>query len=130
MALDRGDAKAALADFSRAVDSSKRTSQILAVQGMACARAGDPAQAQAILDELEARRATRYVPATSFAAVLAALGDTDTALDELERAYRERDIRMVFLKIDARWNALRSLPRFQALAQRMGLVSDRGYSRL
>jgi serine/threonine-protein kinase len=130
MALDRGNVKDAIADFNRAVDSSRRTSQILAVQGMAFARAGERAEAQAILDELEARRATRYVPATSFAAVLAALGETDAALDELERADRERDIRMVFLKIDARWNVLRSLPRFRALAQRMGLVSERGYSRL
>lgn len=130
MALDRGDVKAAIADFSRAVDSSHRTSQILAVQGMAFARAGDRAEARAILDELEARRATRYVPATSFAAVFAALGDTDAALDELERADRERDIRMVFLKIDARWNILRAQPRFRALAQRMGLVGERGYSRL
>lgn len=130
MALDRGDTKAALADFNRAVESSNRTSQILAVQGMACASAGDHAQARAILDELRARRATRYVPATSFAAVLAALGDTAAALDELERACRERDIRMAFLKIDARWNPLRSQPRFQSLARQMNLVGDRGYSRL
>jgi DNA-binding winged helix-turn-helix (wHTH) protein/Tfp pilus assembly protein PilF len=130
MALDRGDVKAAIADFNRAVDSSKRASQILAVQGMAFARAGDRAQAQAILDELEARRATRYVPATSFAAILAALGDADAALDELERADRERDIRMVFLKVDARWNVLRPQLRFRTLARRMDLVGARGYSRL
>lgn len=130
MALDRGDARAAIADLGRAVNSSRRASQILAVQGIAFANAGERAEAHAILDELEARRTIRYVPATSFAAVFAALGDTDAALDELERAHRERDIRMVFLKNDARWNALRSLPRFRALAQRMGLVGDRGYSRL
>ena len=130
LAMDRGDVRTALADFDRAAEGSNRTSQILAILGAAHASAGDREQAHAILDELGARRATRYVPATSFAAVFAALGDTDAALDELERAYRERDIRMVFLKIDARWNALRSLPRFRALAQRMGLVGDRGYSRL
>lgn len=130
MALDRGDAVAAIADFRRAADDSHRTSQVLATLGMAHASAGEKAEARAILGELEARRATRYVPATSFAAIAAALGDTDTALAELERAERERDIRMVFLKIDARWNVLRSQPRFQAMAKRMGLVSDRGYSRL
>lgn len=130
MALDRGDAGAALADFHRAVESSNRASQILAVLGVACARAGDRAQAQAILDELAARRADRYVSATSFAAVAAALGDTGAALDELERAYRERDIRMVFIRNDARWNVLRSQLRFQVLAQRMDLVSAYGYGRL
>lgn len=85
---------------------------------------------QEILHELEARRATRYVPATSFAAVHAALGDTGAALDELERAYREHDIRMAFMKVDARWNVLRSQPRFQALAERLGLESGHGCSRL
>lgn len=130
MALDRGDANAALADLHRAVESSNRTSQILAVLGIACARARDRVQAQAILDELAARRSDRYVPATSFAAVAAALGDTGTALDELERAYRERDIRMVFIRNDARWNVLRSQARFQVLAQGMDLVSAHGYSRL
>jgi Flp pilus assembly protein TadD len=130
MALDRGDTSSALADFKRAVESSNRTSQILAVLGIACARAGDRVQAQAILDELAARRADRYVPATSFAAVAAALGDTDVALNELEHAYRERDIRMVFIRNDARWNVLRSQLRFQVLAQRMDLVSAQGYGRL
>lgn len=130
MALDRGDVGAALADFHRAVEGSNRTSQILAVLGIACARAGDRTQAQAILDELAARRADRYVPASSFAAVAAALGDTRAALDELERAYRERDIRMVFIRNDARWNVLRSQLRFQVLAQRMDLVSAQGYGRL
>ncbi|MBN8734721.1 MAG: winged helix-turn-helix domain-containing protein [Xanthomonadales bacterium] len=130
MALDRGDIRAALADFHRAVESSNRTSQMLALYAIACASAGERGQARAVRDELETRRATRYVPATSLAAVAAALGDTSMALDELERAHREHDIRMIFLKIDASWNALRAQPRFQALAQRMGLVGERGYSRL
>ena len=130
MALDRGDAKAAIADFDLAVERSQRASQILALLAVACADAGNRSRSQTILRELEARRAGRYVPATSFAAVHAALGDLDPALDELERAYRERDIRMAFMKVDARWNPLRSQPRFQALARRMGLESDRGCSRL
>ncbi|HJR13472.1 MAG TPA: winged helix-turn-helix domain-containing protein [Rhodanobacteraceae bacterium] len=128
--LDRGDVEAAVADLNMAVETSHRASQILAVQAIVCAAAGDRARTQAILDELRARRAEHYVPATSFAAVHLALGDVDAALDELERAYRERDIRMVFLKVDARWNPLRPQPRFRALAQRMGLAGDHGDSRL
>lgn len=130
MALERGDFRAALADFERAVVSSRRTSQMLAMLGIGYARVGDATGTQAILDELAARRRERYVPATSFAAVHAASGHANLALDELERAHRERDIRMVFLKIDARWNPLRAQPRFQSLAQRMGLTGGRGYSRL
>lgn len=130
LALDRGDTAAAVVDIDAAADNSHRASQILALQAVTHIATKDRTVPQAILRELQARRAERYVPATSFAAVHAALGDTDAALDELERAYRERDIRMAFMKVDARWNALRSQPRFQALAWRMGLEGDHGYSRL
>jgi TolB-like protein/Flp pilus assembly protein TadD len=130
LAMERGDMAAAMADLASAVDDSDRASQILALQAIAHAAAGDRILPQEVLQELEARRTQRYVPATSFAAAHAALGNTDAALDELERAYRERDIRMAFMKVDARWNVLRAQPRFRVLAQHMGLVSDRGCSRL
>lgn len=130
LAMERGDTAAAMGDLASAVDDSDRASQILALQAIAHAAAGDRILPQEVLQELEARRTQRYVPATSFAAAHAALGNTDAALDELERAYRERDIRMAFMKVDARWNVLRAQPRFRVLAQHMGLVSDRGCSRL
>jgi hypothetical protein len=44
-----------------------------------------------------------------------ALGDREGALDLLERGYRERDVRMAFLRVDGRWDALRSTPRFRAI---------------
>lgn len=130
MALDRGDAESAISDFDRAVDGSQRASQMLSLLALACAQAGDRQRALAILRELEVRRAAAYVPATSFATVHLALGDTNTALDELERAHREHDIRMTFLGVDARWNPLRSTPRFRSLAHDMGLSNEPGHSRL
>jgi DNA-binding winged helix-turn-helix (wHTH) protein/TolB-like protein/Tfp pilus assembly protein PilF len=129
LALDRGDVAAALADLERSAARSGRASQVLAVLASARVAAGERAQAQAILRELQARDAAGYVPATSLAAVHNALGDTDVALDLLERAYREHDIRMAFLKVDARWNNLRSQPRFRALARRMGLDADHATGR-
>lgn len=122
--LDRGDTAAALADLKRSAERSNRASQVLAVLAAAHVAAGERAQALAILRELDARDAAGYVPATSLAAVHNALGQTDIALDLLERAYREHDIRMAFLRIDARWNNLRMLPRFRALARRMQLESS------
>jgi serine/threonine-protein kinase len=129
LALDRGDTAAAIADLERGVERSQRTSQMLASLAGAYAQGGEHAKAVAILHELEARSATGYVPATSFAAVHAALGNRDAALDWLERACRERDIRMAFLKVDARWNGLRGHPRFIALSRRMGLEAGHGYGR-
>lgn len=129
LALERGDTAAALADLQRAAERSARTSQVLAMLAVAHVAAGERAQAQAILHELQARAATSYVPAANLAAVHNALGDTDAALGQLERAYRHRDIRLVFLKVDARWNSLRGEPRFRALAKRMGLPGGRAYGR-
>jgi DNA-binding winged helix-turn-helix (wHTH) protein/TolB-like protein/Tfp pilus assembly protein PilF len=129
LALDRGDTAAAIADLTRAAERSQRSSQVLAVLAFAEVAAGQRAQAQAILRELDARDAAGYVPATSLAAVHNALGDTDGALALLERAYREHDIRMAFLKVDARWNNLRMQPRFRALARRMRLEADHATGR-
>lgn len=122
MALDRGDVAAAVADLQRAVERSHGNSQAMAVLAMAHVAAGERARAEAILQALERRAETEYVPATALAAVLNALGRTDAALDQLERAHEEHDVRIAFLKIDARWNNLREQPRFRALAARVGLA--------
>lgn len=107
MALDRGDTRAAIVDFGRAVEHSKGNSQVVAMLGVARAAAGDRAGAEATLRTLQARAAAGFVPATSLAAVHNALGDVEQALDLLERAHAERDVRLVFLRIDARCTASR-----------------------
>ena len=54
-----------------------------------------------------------------------ALGDRAGALDLLERAYRERDARATFLRIDARWQPLAKEPRFHAILTRMNFDGPR-----
>jgi Tfp pilus assembly protein PilF len=124
MALDRGDVAAAIRDLSRSAEVSGRASQVLAVLAIAHAGAGDAAAAAAILEELAARDRDGYLPATSLAAAHLAIGAPDAALDALERARSARDIRLVFMGVDARWNPLRESPRFRALARATGLSAD------
>ena len=119
MALDRGDSRAALADLQRAVAGSKGNTRALAMLGVAHAAAGDRPNAEGVLRTLRARSSSAYQPATSQAAVHNALGDTDRALELLERAYTERDIRLSFLKVEGNWNNLRPHPRFRALMRKM-----------
>ena len=126
MALDRGDTAAALADLQRSVERSHRNTQALAVLAIVHVAAGERARAEAILRELQARAARQYVPPSCVASVYNALGRTDAALDELERGLEARDVRMVFLRIDARWNNLRDHPRYQALSSRVGLAEHGG----
>jgi len=48
-----------------------------------------------------------------------------TAL-QLKRGHDERDVRMVFLRVDRTWNGLRREPRFMALLRRMSLAPSVG----
>ena len=41
----------------------------------------------------------------------------------LERAYEERDTKMVFLNVEPKWNNLRNDSRFQSLLQRVGFTA-------
>jgi DNA-binding winged helix-turn-helix (wHTH) protein/TolB-like protein/Flp pilus assembly protein TadD len=120
-AMARGDHAQAINDLRRAAQISHGSSQILDMLGQAYLLAGDRTAAERVLADLEARRQRGYVPATSVALLVNALGDTNRALDLLEQAYRERDVRMSFLLRDSNWDNLRTQPRFRALQQRMGL---------
>ncbi len=43
------------------------------------------------------------------------LGAIDRALEWLEKAYQERNTRLVYLSVASHWDSLRTDPRFQAL---------------
>jgi DNA-binding winged helix-turn-helix (wHTH) protein/TolB-like protein/Flp pilus assembly protein TadD len=63
-----------------------------------------------------------YVRPSGIAFYYAELGDRPQALTWLERAYREHDHDLVYLKVDHTWDSLRSEPRFLELLKRMRLV--------
>jgi len=49
------------------------------------------------------------------------LGETDAAFKSLEIAYTKREGYLIYVKVDARWDSIRSDPRFERLLRRMGL---------
>lgn len=55
------------------------------------------------------------------AGIYTALQDHDAAFEWLEKAYEQRDIQLVSLKVDPTLDGLRSDPRFTALVRRVGL---------
>jgi Tfp pilus assembly protein PilF len=95
----------------------------LAELGRTYAQAGNRARAAEILATLESRRATApdAVPLDALAFLCAALGRTAPALDYLERALEARSPAMVWLKVDPRYDALRTQPRFVRVLTAMGL---------
>lgn len=82
---------------------------------------GRRGEAHEVLEELKKRRAERYVSPWGLASIYARLGETNAALEWLERAYDEHDSTLVWLKVHPRFDALRSEPRLTALVQKMGL---------
>jgi TolB-like protein len=82
-----------------------------------------PEKAEAMLKELQAQAQTQFVPATSFAYVLLALGKREEALDALEKAYEQRDFALVWLNHFRFYDPIRDEPRFQALVAKLNLPS-------
>jgi len=93
----------------------------MAFESYARAKSGKQTEARVILAELLRLSAERYVPPYNKALVYNGLGKSKDALDWLERGFAERDPRMVFLKVEPKWNNLRADPRFIDLLQRMRL---------
>jgi TolB-like protein/Tfp pilus assembly protein PilF len=92
---------------------------VVALLGQAYARAGQRQEAQKNLTRLSEEAKSRYVAAYSFALIYLALGDKERAIDEMERAYRERAGDVGLIKIDPFLDDLRGNPRFEALVQKV-----------
>jgi serine/threonine protein kinase/Tfp pilus assembly protein PilF len=84
---------------------------------LACA--GDLAYARQIAAELEEKRKADYVSPVEFAMVYIALGDTQKALDWVERAVDDRRGWSAYLRVHPVLDPLRGEPRYSALVQRM-----------
>ncbi len=109
----------AVAEAEQAARISGGNSTAVASKGYALAKSGNLSEARKVLAELQKLSAEKYVPAYNFAVIYNALGETETALDYLEKAFAEKNVLMVFLKVDPKWNNLRSEPRFIELMRRM-----------
>jgi DNA-binding winged helix-turn-helix (wHTH) protein/TolB-like protein/Flp pilus assembly protein TadD len=89
-------------------------------RAIALARLGRADEARAILQSLGVTARDTYVPPSHFAMIETALGNRDKAFEHLDTALSIRDARLTLLKVDPKWDGLRSDPRFQAALRRMG----------
>jgi tetratricopeptide (TPR) repeat protein len=84
-------------------------------------KAGKPAEALQILDELTALAKCKYVAPHFFAGIHIGLGDYDRAIEYLQRSYEEHSHWLIYLHIDPSVDELRGDPRFKDLLKRVGL---------
>src|SRR3989475_1527014 len=89
--------------------------------GQAYAMAGKRNEAQKALAELQELSKQRFVSPGLFALIYAALGDKDQAFVWLEKSVEQHDLMTGRLKVDQRFDPLRSDPRFAEMVKRVGL---------
>jgi hypothetical protein len=119
--LNIGQTDAALGSLRRAVELSSGSAWANGPLGNALGVSGRADEARRVLRGMQAKSRDVFIAPSTMALVHVALGENGSALATLERAYEERDIRLVFLQIDHRWTAIRADPRFLALMKKLSL---------
>lgn len=115
-----GEHEPALAALATAARLSDQNSKPISLTGYILGRSGRTAEARDLLGALEMASRQRYVPPYALALVHAGLGDADAAFEWLDRAYDARDVHLMFLTVDFKWDPYRTDPRFGALLARCG----------
>ncbi len=115
-----GSRDRALEDLARAERFSGGNSKAMSLRGYVLAKSGRVAEAHEVLSTLQRLARDRYVPSFAIALVQAGLGERDAVFESLERAYAARDVHLIYLPVDAKWDPFRADLRFQDLIARAG----------
>jgi TolB-like protein/DNA-binding winged helix-turn-helix (wHTH) protein len=118
-----GEYDLALNALAEADRLSGGNSKPVSLRGYVLAKAGRRTEARAVINSLEATRQLRYVPPYAFALVFAGLDERDAAFEWLERALAVKDVHLVFLTVDPKWDRYRDDPRFKAVLARCGFTA-------
>jgi tetratricopeptide (TPR) repeat protein len=118
----KGKCEQALGEFEKVASLAGGhpgvTTSVQALTAFTYAVCNKTDKARALVDEISSQpTASAYLLAT----IYASLGEHDRALDWLDRAYADRDVQVVSLKVDPAFDPLRPTTRFQELVARLGL---------
>ena len=118
-----GRAGEAIEEFLAAAELSGGDPRSHAGLGHAYALAGREADARAVLEALTEKARGLTVSSHAVAVIHVALGEHRAAFEWLDRAGREHDRALVWLKVHPRLDPVRSDPRFEELLHRVGFAS-------
>jgi TolB-like protein/Tfp pilus assembly protein PilF len=122
MALERqGQFKLAAQEVGKYLEVSGQDPDALMKLGVTYAHGGDNVRAQQMIAEMRKPSAGKYVPFYYIADIYAALGDKESAFQWLDRALDQHSNSCLLLAIDPAFENLRSDPRFQEAARKIGL---------
>jgi TolB-like protein/Tfp pilus assembly protein PilF len=111
----------AISQLQKALELSEGNTNELAAIGHAYAVSHQESEARKILKQLNERSSQTYVQPVWIAVIHIALSEDDQAFDWLQRAYQDRSVWLVYLKVDPYFSTVRSDPRFIDLLRRIGL---------
>lgn len=105
----------------RALREGTERSFAMGILGKIYAETGRKQEAHEILEQIKRAAETRDISAQSIALVYIGMGDKDQAFSWLDKAVEQRSWSLQWLKVDPRWDSIRSDPRFSDIIRRMGL---------
>ena len=121
--LNKGKHQEAIREFQQAVQLAGPDDMDLTLDlGYAYATVGNQNEARRTLAKMKKLHERGLVPSAPVGILYGALGDLNDAFAWLDKAYKERDPELTYLKVGRRFEPLRNDPRFQKLLLRMGLA--------
>jgi TolB-like protein/Tfp pilus assembly protein PilF len=125
----KGRYEEALTAIEKARAASGEHPATLAAIAHVLAGAGRMPEARIMVDRLTDLSRQQHVSPFWLALAYTGVGEKVAALDELDKAYEQHDVILVWLGTDPRLDALRAEPRFKELLRRMGLLPNVGSAR-
>jgi TolB-like protein/DNA-binding winged helix-turn-helix (wHTH) protein/Flp pilus assembly protein TadD len=113
-----GEPDLALEAFRDSERVANGNSKVTSMRGYVLAKLGRTAAAREIAAALLHPSPARYVPPYAAALVYAGLGDREAMFGALEQAYAARDVHLMYLPVDMKWDPYRADPRFVDLLAR------------
>jgi tetratricopeptide (TPR) repeat protein len=110
-----------IASYQRALKSNPSWVPSLAGIGNVYGNMGQPAEAKKILNQLLIMSDSAYVTPYGVALVYVGINNLDKTFEWLDKAYADRAHWLVWLKLDPRWDPIRSDKRYAPLVAKIGL---------
>ena len=121
-----GDTAVALEMLTEAARRSQQNSKAISLRGYVLAKAGQDNEAREVLKTLEewSRDRDRYVPPYAMALVHLGLTRRTKRSPGSSKAYAARDVHLIYLPVDPKWDPYRADPRFVDLLARCGFPAS------
>lgn len=111
----------AISEFQKSVMLSSRSPLYIAGLAHAYAVAGKKEEALKIIEELKELSKKKYIPSYSMALIYVGLKEKEQAISWLEKAVEERYFRVLSIKVDPRFDSLRSDSRYKTILKKLRL---------